>query len=561
MDGTYRQETTVKQHTPQNRPDETGIPVQMRQAFEQETGISFADVRVHYRSSRPRELGARAYAQGNHVYLGPGQERHLGHELGHVAQQKRGWVTPTGRVGGVPVNDDPRWEQAADQLAQRAARSTPEQPVQRLVANASPGAVVQRLVGVEFQLMGEGCDEDILVPASDGEGLESCPCGARLKEYTDDGFSITGDGGSYEFVTEAVDERTDKGVNDLQTFCKNAASARKNLPAILGVGEETADRIEGYEQYKNGSQMYYVRKPSSNRAHPQATMGLRLDRLFTGVKTLIERMGAQTPTGPRESAPQSITDLYVKHGGTKSKLKDSQKMLLESLKKEADKKGRMFQGKTRETAMGLMLLLGSMAQCTADYYKTMKVPVNAKSAMPLMARTSLYEVYRKLDQADQNIFLKCKQMKSGALLDYIAGKSPLRKQPDGRTVANKKEDTTILDTVLALEKKETGGLEIVTLGQWLENLPAQGAIMESPFSQGDMDGIDKIYDGKNMYSGMERATDIGQDEETTGEKVEGMLVELRHLQRGVESKDWGTFGRDVALLCRVMNGGTIKKNK
>lgn len=558
MDGTYRQETTVKQHTPQNRPDETGIPVQMRQAFEQETGISFADVRVHYRSSRPRELGARAYAQGNHVYLGPGQEQHLGHELGHVAQQKRGWVTPTGRVGGVPVNDDPRWEQAADQLAQRAARSTPEQPVQRLAANASPGAVVQRLVGVEFQLMGEGCDEDILVPASDGEGMQSCPCGARLKEYPDAGFSITGDGGSYEFVTEAVDERTDKGVNDLQTFCKNAAKAKRTLPAILGVGEETQDRIEGYKQYKNGSQMYYVRKPSSNRAHPQATMGLRLDRLFTGVKTLIERMDAQTPAGPRERTPQSITDLYVKYGGTKLKLKDSQKMLLKELKNKGEDLKVQFPGKTRETAMGLMLLLGSMARGTADYYKTMKVPVNAKSAMPLMARTSLYEVYRKLDQADRDKILECKQGEPGnLLLNYIAGKSQLRKQPDG-TVANKKEGTTILDTVLALEKRETGGLEMVTLGQWLENLPEQGAIMESPFSQRKMDGIDKIYDGKNMYSGMECATDIGQDEEATGKKVEGMLVELRHLQRGVKSKDWGTFGRDVALLCRVMNGGTIR---
>lgn len=92
----------------------TGIPMQMKSAFERNTGLSFDDVRVHYHSDRPAKLGALAYTQGNQVYIGPGQEKHLSHELGHVVQQKQGRVRPTTRIGGVGVNDDAGLEREAD---------------------------------------------------------------------------------------------------------------------------------------------------------------------------------------------------------------------------------------------------------------------------------------------------------------------------------------------------------------------------------------------------------------------------------------------------------------
>lgn len=92
----------------------TGIPGAVQAKFEAASGLSFDDVRVHYNSSRPAQLGAYAYTQGSQVYIGPGQERHLEHELGHVIQQKRGLVKADGYIGGVPVNRDPGLERAAD---------------------------------------------------------------------------------------------------------------------------------------------------------------------------------------------------------------------------------------------------------------------------------------------------------------------------------------------------------------------------------------------------------------------------------------------------------------
>lgn len=96
------------------RPNKTGIPMQMKEKFENLSGFSFDDVKVHYNSDKPAQLHALAYTQGNQVYIAPGQEKHLGHELGHVVQQKQGIVRPTAWIGGMPVNDSPTLEKEAD---------------------------------------------------------------------------------------------------------------------------------------------------------------------------------------------------------------------------------------------------------------------------------------------------------------------------------------------------------------------------------------------------------------------------------------------------------------
>ena len=98
----------------QQGPNLTGIPTQMKLDFEQRSGLSFDDVRVHYNSDKPARIGALAYTQGNQVHVGPGQERHLRHELGHVVQQKQGIVRPTTYINGLQVNDSPLLERSAD---------------------------------------------------------------------------------------------------------------------------------------------------------------------------------------------------------------------------------------------------------------------------------------------------------------------------------------------------------------------------------------------------------------------------------------------------------------
>lgn len=92
----------------------TGIPDSLKKKVESRSGISLDGVQVHYNSPKPAMVQAYAYTQGNQVYLGPGQERHLSHELGHVVQQAQGRVRATGSVAGQPLNDDASLEREAD---------------------------------------------------------------------------------------------------------------------------------------------------------------------------------------------------------------------------------------------------------------------------------------------------------------------------------------------------------------------------------------------------------------------------------------------------------------
>lgn len=99
----------------QKKENGTGIPAQLKEHMEKHTGLSLDDVRVHYHSDMPKRLDALAYTQGNQVYIGAGQERHLPHELGHVVQQKLGKVrADTRHESGVMMNTDERLEREAD---------------------------------------------------------------------------------------------------------------------------------------------------------------------------------------------------------------------------------------------------------------------------------------------------------------------------------------------------------------------------------------------------------------------------------------------------------------
>lgn len=99
------------------KENRTGIPTQLKERMEQSTGLSFDDVRVHYNSALPARLDALAYTMGNQVEIGPGQERHLPHELGHVVQQKLGTVRPNAtHSSGVALNTDPALEHQADEI-------------------------------------------------------------------------------------------------------------------------------------------------------------------------------------------------------------------------------------------------------------------------------------------------------------------------------------------------------------------------------------------------------------------------------------------------------------
>jgi len=138
-------------------PPVSGSPEAIRTALERASSVSLADVRVHYDSPKPAEIGALAYARGSDVFMGPGQEKYLGHELTHVVQQKQGLVRSTGSVDGMPVNTSPALESEADHMQVSASPEAASAPasgvVQGVFVDSSGKQLSDRDVEVMISMM------------------------------------------------------------------------------------------------------------------------------------------------------------------------------------------------------------------------------------------------------------------------------------------------------------------------------------------------------------------------------------------------------------------------
>ena len=112
------------------KPNDTGLPDNLKTGIENLSGFSMDDVKVHYNSSAPAQLQALAYAQGTNIHLAPGQERHLPHEAWHVVQQKQARVNATRQfMGKTAINDDVSLEQEANVMGAKALQmKSAEQP-------------------------------------------------------------------------------------------------------------------------------------------------------------------------------------------------------------------------------------------------------------------------------------------------------------------------------------------------------------------------------------------------------------------------------------------------
>jgi len=145
-----------------------GLPSRLQSGMEQLSGFDMSDVRVHYNSAKPRAVGALAYAQGNQIHLGAGQEKHLPHEAWHVVQQKQGRVKPTKQYKKHSLNDDKGLEKEADIMGDRATslgESTIDSTVSKLTSanvNSQPiirkqglpdHNVVQAKLGFELEML------------------------------------------------------------------------------------------------------------------------------------------------------------------------------------------------------------------------------------------------------------------------------------------------------------------------------------------------------------------------------------------------------------------------
>ena len=128
----------------QRKENSGGLSNDLVNGFQASTGHDLSDVNVHKNSSKPSKVGALAYAQGNDIHLGAGQEQHLPHEAAHIVQQREGRVKPTTEVAGKPVNDNAGLESEADRMGDIAQRKVGETVQAKMSDGHATGVTMQR---------------------------------------------------------------------------------------------------------------------------------------------------------------------------------------------------------------------------------------------------------------------------------------------------------------------------------------------------------------------------------------------------------------------------------
>lgn len=153
-----------------------GLPTMLKAGIESMSGMSMDHVKVHYNSPEPSRVNAHAYAQGQDIHLGRGQEKHLPHEAWHVVQQAQGRVKPTLQMkSGIAVNDERSLEQEADVMGARA------------LGGGDTGGATLRRPGVALSAVQRQKDEysaDDLRDKKDAkqaQGIAETPLNAPLK--------------------------------------------------------------------------------------------------------------------------------------------------------------------------------------------------------------------------------------------------------------------------------------------------------------------------------------------------------------------------------------------
>ncbi|MBV6447650.1 DUF4157 domain-containing protein [Nitrosomonas sp.] len=205
------------------KPNNTGLPDNLKSGIESLSGMSMDSARVHYNSSQPAQLNALAYAQGTDIHIAPGQEQHLPHEAWHVVQQAQGRVQPTVQMkDDISVNNNKKLGHEADFMGEKAISVQSidnTENAHKSQKSISPAFLnpntVQRKTGFEMELHVPvyGTPPDVRKPRilkedtalSGGERLEiktflggGLEYGLDYGHESGDLFDITADHGAYQ---------------------------------------------------------------------------------------------------------------------------------------------------------------------------------------------------------------------------------------------------------------------------------------------------------------------------------------------------------------------------
>lgn len=297
---TGRMGIAMHEYQEKEKENRTGIPDEMKKDFEKRSGVSLDHVHVFRNSPLPERYGALAFSKGDSIYMKPGEERHLAHELVHQIQAAQGMAEAEEITGGEAFNSNPVLEEEAD----------------RGIVHAKPPVMqrkqetIQRKIGMEFQTYGGTWNVRKLKDLKDLNGKsaeekmqyfsENVERGVNVERMLESagretlldfgggvGYKVTADGPDLEYITNAFDERTDRA--GLIKAVRRAALRHKRYTGTAG----SLKFVGGTYHLINGADgIYCINKDGEETAHPQATVGIKYEKIPLLIDRLISAPSA-----------------------------------------------------------------------------------------------------------------------------------------------------------------------------------------------------------------------------------------------------------------------------
>jgi len=252
--------------------------------------MDMSNVRVHYGSSSPAQLDALAYAQGSHIHLARGEEKHLPHEAWHVVQQRQRRVPATMQLGGAPVNDNAVLEHEADTMGRRAVSEPAPGPSAGSDLQEAPAqsSVVQR-VPIEAKV---SWNITHVVEEKNGSLFEGAEIGAlgelesgeRLVVDSDDIF-VSRRGGNQELARNwEADRRAEPGRDWYRVLILKGRDVRSHSLYVRGETITRSDSTDYLDQLASATNMggWNAGNPDLANAHhkfPKSAIGWLYDHM------------------------------------------------------------------------------------------------------------------------------------------------------------------------------------------------------------------------------------------------------------------------------------------
>ncbi|MFC0518061.1 DUF4157 domain-containing protein [Mucilaginibacter angelicae] len=531
-----------------------GLPHQLRQGVEKLSGMPMGDTSVHYNSSAPAQIGALAYAAGNQIHLGPGQEQHLPHEAWHIVQQKQGRVKPTLQAKGLAVNDDHVLETEADVMGQRAVQlqkntNLPLTPLNN--PGLQTGDVVQRKIGFEFQAY-----NSILI---NGVGNVQNPL--NLPEGK--GFTVETDVGEkmneLEIETDAVDE-TNEGLLRLTHIMRNITRFLQEVKH----GTELRKMDMKWKDEVSEDAHFSIISGDQKHFHPQATVGVKFEKIAElidyvtrapfkeggEIKRTIKRKIKKTPTSETKDPEK---DEYEEAVVSVAEVKDDLPKFAEASKfgwsgkddqqafkyawRAGFEKANADSKITSAKAKGLAAILYGLAEAQRDTSGIYSSEANlVKYWMPFMLRNGFRPFFDSLDEKQRE---ELKNIDEDALNILIMS--------EGGDLGYELKVGDILK-----DMQERAGKPGDDKRDLIQRFDGVGVLGHGVIGGIPRHGEEERSDYKSW--GMEEIDDIGISQTET-ERRRGAIIELRKLGNDVPVEKLEEFALAVFNLVKLINAG------